>query len=102
MKNNSENDSNSDSDSENNSESESNSDSDSESESERSVRGWFKIRYEMAPKNTFRYMYLLIQLHDSLLKMQKPLICACVQTSQSLGSIPFCETNILCIFALKK
>ena len=40
-------------------------------------------------------MYLLFQLHDSFLKMQKPLIYACIQTSQSLGSILYYETDIL-------
>ena len=92
-----ENESESDSQSNNDSDSHSHSESEnrSESESERSVRGWFEIRYEMAPKNTFRYMYLLIQLHDSLLKMQKPFIYAFIQTSQTLGSILYYETDIL-------
>ena len=40
-------------------------------------------------------MYLLIQLRDSFLKMQKPLIYACIKTSQSLGSILYYETDIL-------
>ena len=35
----------------------------------RSVRGWFEIQYAMTHKNKFKYMYLLIQLHNSLLKM---------------------------------
>ena len=91
----SESDSQSNNDSDSHSYSHSESENRSESESERSVRGWFEIRYEMAPKNTFKYMYLLIQLHDSLLKMQKPLIYAFIQTSQTLGSILYYETDIL-------
>ena len=93
----SESDSQSNNDSDSHSYSHSESENRSESESERSVRGWFEIRYEMAHKNTFKYMYLLIQLHDSLLKMQKPLIYACIQTL-------YYETDILYlyIFALKK
>ena len=57
----------------------------------------------MAHKNTFRYKYLLIQLHDYLLKMQKPLIYACIQTNQNLSSMLYCKMDILqlCIFALK-
>ena len=31
----------------------------------RSLIGWFEIWYEMTHKNTFRYKYLLMQLHDA-------------------------------------
>ena len=40
-------------------------------------------------------MYLLIQLHDSLLEMQKPLIYACIQTNQNLSSMLYCKMDIL-------